>query len=681
MPRKRKLGLLTLPVFVLLLAAIPLFAGDAAANNEKGGEELYFTILHTNDEHATIIPRGPAIDFHPEAENQTVGGFARLAAAVRDIRAAKAALDEPVLLISAGDFTGGTVFSWLTLQGQATELKLMQQMSYDVAAIGNHEFDYGPDVLARCLAEAGYPEAHAKTALLGTNLLIPEDHPLASAELKDIHVLELENGLRLGFFSLMGKEATNVIVNRGPVEMSDQEKTAREAVSRLQELGVDLVIAVTHAGEKEDRELAEKVEGIDIIVGGHSHTALEEPLLVNGTLIVQTGSFLRHLGILELFYNRSTGEVRARNGESGTPYLLPLDHAIPLDPDMERAVAEVTAAADSLVKELTGGLVEHILEPVAASDFILQNNPPNEENRMGNFVTDAMRFIVEEKTGRKVDFAFQGSGIIRHPVIPGTAAHSRGLITFYDITEAVGLGRGPDGSPGYPLAGAYFTGEEVLRMLEISSIASQYMGDDYFLQVSGLRYKYDPERVFLFWIPWLDLPFPSTRAVIKAERYTGSGPQTGADEDYSPLLRGDDNLYYVVADYALLEAALPQANALLPWMALEPKDSDGNVVEDITKLIIYDGNKKLKVWQAVVEYLSRQPEGPSGYPTVNPYYSETGSRIGTVETMRPGTAVALFFMVLWDITRPYILLLPLLLLAAAAWSIMRRRSSAARKRG
>ena len=102
------------------------------------------------------------------------------------MRDAKAALDEPVVLINAGDFTGGTVFSWLTLQGEATELKLMQQMGYDVAAIGNHEFDYSPDVLARCLAEAGYPEAHAKTALLGTNLLIPEKHPLAAAELKAV---------------------------------------------------------------------------------------------------------------------------------------------------------------------------------------------------------------------------------------------------------------------------------------------------------------------------------------------------------------------------------------------------------------------------------------------------------------------------------------------------------------
>ncbi|MFY9385647.1 MAG: metallophosphoesterase [Dethiobacteria bacterium] len=681
MPGKRKPGKLTVPVFILVLTATLLFTGGAVTGYENTGHELYFTILHTNDEHASLIPHGPAIDFHPERENQTVGGFARLAAAVRDMRDAKAALDEPVVLINAGDFTGGTVFSWLTLQGEATELKLMQQMGYDVAAIGNHEFDYSPDVLARCLAEAGYPEAHAKTALLGTNLLIPEKHPLASAELKDIHVLELENGLRLGFFSLVGKEATSVIVDRGPVEIIDQEKTARGAVSRLQELGVNLVIAVTHCGEDEDRELAEKVAGIDIIIGGHSHTALEEPLLVNGTLIVQTGAFLRHLGVLELSYNRSTGEVRARNGESGSPYLLLLDHSIPLDPDIERAVEDSIDAANGLVKELTGGLVEHILEPVAASDFILWNKPPNEENRMGNFVTDAMRFIVEEKTGRKVDFAFQGSGIIRHPVIPGMAAHSRGFISFYDITEAVGLGRGRDGSPGYPLAGAYFTGEEVLRMLEISAIASQYMGDDYFLQVSGLRYEYDPERVVLFRIPGLELPFPSTRAVIKAERYTGSGPQTGADEDYSPLRRGDDNLYYIVSDYALLEAALPQANALLPWMAIEPKDSEGNTVDDIASLIIYDGDKELKVWQAAVEYLSRQPAGPSGYPTVNPYYSETGSRIGTVETMRPGTAAALFLMVLWDMTRPYILLLPVLFLAVVAWIILRRKKKAASNKG
>ncbi len=168
----------------ILLSIILLGCGEAGYREpgaqslrENGldpkNEELLFTILHTNDEHSALIPHSPAIDYLPHADDLTAGGSARLASAVEGIRREKREEGEPVLLFSAGDFIGGSAFSWLAQQGLAPELDVMQTIGYDAVIIGNHEFDYGPDVLAAYLQAAGYPEAHHKTLLLAANTKAP----------------------------------------------------------------------------------------------------------------------------------------------------------------------------------------------------------------------------------------------------------------------------------------------------------------------------------------------------------------------------------------------------------------------------------------------------------------------------------------------------------------------------
>lgn len=84
---------------------------------ENSVKELFFTILHTNDEHSSVIPHSPAVDFHPELDDPTVGGYARLATAVKEIRNKKEKVGEPVLLLSGGDFIGGSSYSWLVPRG------------------------------------------------------------------------------------------------------------------------------------------------------------------------------------------------------------------------------------------------------------------------------------------------------------------------------------------------------------------------------------------------------------------------------------------------------------------------------------------------------------------------------------------------------------------------------------
>ena len=104
-----------------------------------------------------MIPHSPAVDFHPEMADPTIGGYARLATAVQQIREKKAEAGEPVLLFSGGDYTGGSPFSWLIPEGIPAQLAIMHLIGYDAATIGNHEYDYGTAVLARYLQAAGYP--------------------------------------------------------------------------------------------------------------------------------------------------------------------------------------------------------------------------------------------------------------------------------------------------------------------------------------------------------------------------------------------------------------------------------------------------------------------------------------------------------------------------------------------
>lgn len=249
---------------------------------------------------------------------------------------------------------------------------------------------------------------------------------------------------------------------------------------------------------------------------------------------------------------------------------------------------------------------------------------------MGNFVADAMRLKTQDVLGEKVDFAFQANGVIRGSILPSSLAFAEDRVSFYDLADLVGLGSGLDGQPGYPLVSVYLTGEEVRRVLEISVLLSELMGDTYYLQMSGVRMTYDPERAILLWVPIKNLPLPTSRAVLTAQRYTGEGIQEEEDK-YVPLKKGDETLYHLVADY-YIASFLPMVGEMLPNLGLVPKDKEGNPV-DIDDAIVYRDGQELKVWQAVVEYAAAQPDDIFGNPRIGEVYSRPTGRIRQVETL------------------------------------------------
>jgi 5'-nucleotidase / UDP-sugar diphosphatase len=640
-------------VFLMSLIGAGCGGGGVSTTPETEADplhELRFTIVHTSDEHSNLIP-APLVDYRPGEPGPALGGFARLASVVEAVRVRAAEQGEEVLLTSAGDFLSGTPFAWLLLEGEAPELTLMNELGYDVVTLGNHEFDFGPERLAAYLKRAGDSAGARPTAVLATNTRPPPVHPLADAGIVPTHVRELENGLRIGFIGLIGVGAARVAPAAEPITFAEPREAAQEAVAALQREGVDIVIAVTHSGLAEDRLLARDVEGIDLILGGHDHRILEEPEIVGRTVIVHPGEYLQQVVRLELAFDRNTRVLRVRNDDYGSPLLVPLDDGVPESEWMAARVAGYRSLLEQRFSELTAGMVTDLAQPVAYSSFPLPARPRTAEMPLGNFIADAMRQAAGPAVGTTVDIGLQASGQIRSHVQPGRVPHAEGAVTAYDLVTAVGLGAGPDGTPGYPVVSVWLTGEEVRRAMEVSILLTELMGTSYFLQVSGLEVRYDPARAVLARIPFKGTPIPTGRAVQSATLISGGAA--------TPIERGDETLYHIVTD-RYVASFLPLVGGLVPRLMIEPKDAGGQPITDLDQAIVRRDGAELKVWQAVVEHAMAQPAGASGLRWISDEYASPRNRL-VVTPMVP--------LLLW----PMIALVALILLLVLFF-VRRRRA-------
>ena len=597
------------------LSAPALHAQQAAPAPARG--ELRVTILHTSDEHSAVLP-SPLVELAAGNPAATRGGFARLATIVAELRRRKTEAGEPVLLTSSGDHTGGSPFSWLMREGEAPELTLMVEMGYDAITLGNHEFDHGPARLAASLAAAGFPHPSNGTAIVATNMRTPEGHPLAERGVRRTHLDTLSNGLRVGFIGLMGRGAARVAPAAEPVEFGNPNEAAA-AAAELRAAGAQLIIALTHSGLGENRSLAREVPEIDVILGGHDHRLVEAPMHEGETIIVHPGASLGQLFVLELGVDRATGGVHVRNGLARTPFVVPLDGSIADDPAIAARIAAFQARVEARIGQLTGGRFSALDSTVARSTFTLGDGE-GRESPLGNFITDAMRTAASEATGAPVDFAFQANGNLRGDVRPGEGGEHAGRIVLHDLGGVAGMGSARDGTPGYPIIAVRLTGEEVRRVLELSILLSEVLGGQYFLQVSGLRARYDPARAAWFRIPFNGTPIPSGRAVLSAERDSAG--------TWVPLERGDERLYHVVTD-RYVAAFLPMVGRLVPQIAVVPKRADGTPFADIDDATVMRDGRALPVWLAVVEHAAAQPANGDDAPRIPERYSAVEGRLVT----------------------------------------------------
>jgi 5'-nucleotidase / UDP-sugar diphosphatase len=636
---------------VLFLTFLMLISFQLQAQN------LRFTILHTSDEHSNLLPL-PLVDYHENLPNPTLGGFARLATIVDQIKVSKQ--DEPVLVLSSGDFVGGSPFAWLILEGYSPELEIMKKIGYDAVTIGNHEFDYGPDALTEYLERLGYPDTHQELPVIASNLNIPPDHSLNRINLPENHIITLSNGLVAGIFGLLGNVAYSVAPAAEPVEINEPIEAARNQVMQLKNAGVDIIIALSHSGIEEDRILAKEVQGIDIILGGHDHYLTQEPEIINNTIILHSSYYIRKAGYLELEFDRSTGNVRLLNSQNDNPYLITLDSSVQEDPEISAMIDDYGAKLNAFISEFTSGLIRDFNETVIYSGFPLVKHADLEETTVGNFVTDAMRIIASEITGRNVDIAFQANGVIRGDIIPGSMEWSDGKVSFLDLVTIAGLGSGPDKRPGYPMVSFYLTEKEIYSVLEIASLLSQLMGDTYFLQFSGLRYTYDPNKAIWLRIPFINTPVPAYKAVQSSEIFRGNGIQD--QENYEMLNKDGEKMYHLVSDH-YLTSFLPMIGQILPKLKLVLKDKDGNPLEVDQTIIMHHGHE-FKVWEAVARYAVSFEKNEDGISVMPSEYMATQDRIVVVK----GTPLYIWAYL-------FLILFVVLIIALVRWGILKLRKS------
>ncbi len=606
-----------------LLACLALLCGMLvvipAASTAQAQDARPFTILHTNDEHGEVIPYGPSIDF---PDHPTTGGLSRIAAEMGRIKAEKAAASEPVLTLSAGDVSQGTLFSWLEAQpGGHVELSLLQAMGYDAVAVGNHDFDMGSGYRAQVYAQA--KADGIKLPLLCANMKFDLTDPQAAA-LEDLYssddkggtelaiqpytVKTLSNGLKVGIFGLLGVEAEvdapaagltgvtfgNVIGNpTDPVGFINRVNVAQDMVNTLRtDKDCDVVVALTHCGTGEEKMLAQFVNGIDVIVGGHSHDLNYPPISVGGTTIVQAGSYGRYLGVLELEHTGGKVSVRAATA-------IPMDESIPTDPGIDAAIAAYTGA-------LNAHLGFDIMAPFAETDvggdggFDITDAPPLAECNLGDLITDALRQASTAiNPAKPTRIAVEGNGVIRSSIPRGAA----GVFNFYDLHRSFPLGvdlSGAQPAPlGYPIVNFYLFGAELKGALEaILEIGS----NTYFLQLSGARYTYNAGG-------------PAGGKIVSFEM----DDLAGGWEPVNPA--------------ALYRVATSQYDAyFLSAFGLEPREESG-VKTTVDACIILDGGgKQVKCWQALAAMVQGMPDlDGDGIPNIAPGYKYPQQRIANTD--------------------------------------------------
>lgn len=585
MSNKRTHWLIT--VFIVLQILILIVPKVSLAG--KGD----LTILHTND-----------IQSH-------LGNFARLATEIKEIKKVKAEKNEPVLLLDSGDFLIGTLYHLLAAT-LSPELTLMNRLEYDATTLGNHEFEWGPQALARIIDIARTNGGGSTVPIIASNIRFNffDSRDNSLKELYDAGVIQpylvksLSNGLKVGIIGLLGNDAEQLAPLAAPVRFNHSGEFIQHIVTVLRSRGVDLVILLSHSGLDEDKKLAKLIKGIDIIIAGHCDTTLSQPTHIGNTLIVEAGTYTKYLGRLEVRVDE--GKVSLQGYQ-----LIPIDHTIPEDETVQRIINEYKSVID---KEILNPVGLGFDSPLTETDFdLIGKTELICETNLGNLVTDGMRFAIDSyQPEDSVDFAFQPTGFIRDSI-------QAGIIKTSDAFSIVPLGGGPDMDPGYPLVSFYLTAEEIKRVLEISIYLSSKRGKEYLFQVSGLRFWYNPLQAL-------------SRKVRRIEKWDPATAQ------YVPFDTSNIGTLYKVGTNLFFVDTLPLIRRYFPWLAIVPKDRDGSpILLDISagrEKIVVDkdpgspGIQELKEWQAFIEYLCHLPDlDGDSIPDVPVEYAKSQERI------------------------------------------------------
>lgn len=642
-------------VLALLTAALCVLPAGATEPLAVLGET---TILFTHDLHSHFLPQSTG-----DGES---GGYARLKTVIDRERAAH----PDALLLDGGDFSIGSLVQTLYTD-QAAELRTMGALGYDAATIGNHEFDhkgvgfgemlnsakaaqtaamglltdsqYPPRGLDNYQAQYG-PVTLLLPALLEANYAPAADNPdrdfiqaaMDYYGVADCMTLE-RGGVTYGIFGLMGKDSDECAPTSGFTRTDPTEAAAR-CVEALEAQGAEVIICLSHSGTgdsletSEDEKLAKAVDGIDVIISGHTHSTLTEPLVVNDTYIVSCGPYCRNLGSLTL-ERISDGSLRLAEYR-----LIPIDETVPEDADITAMVAQWTDRVGETYLARYGLTYDQVL---THTDFDL-NTPTSgvqEGNNLGELVSDA--FLWADQTlnpnydGSTHTIAVTAGGVLR-------ASLPAGDITTSMAFDVLSMGVGEDGTSGFPLVAVYLTGKEVKAAMEVDASVTPIMPAVQ-LYMSGAEYKFNTRRMFFNRV--------YDAEVVDVSFEVDCGLQNTYEIE-------DDRLYRIVSGMYSAQMLGTVKSKSMGLLSLEPKMADGSPVTDFTDCILYDENgSELKEWYALAAYLEQFGEdGVSGR------YEEADSRKTVSRSVTPRQLLTNWNWITWAVMVIALLLLALIVL-------------------
>lgn len=583
-------------IMMTLVVSMTSSQGNAASSDDS------ITILFTHDLHDNLLP----FDVQKGEEKLTVGGYARLASAIQ----AQREIDPDALLVDAGDYSMGTLFQTIYAT-DSPGLRLMGLMDYDVVTFGNHEFDFRAGGLANSLRAAKASGDKLPEIVVSNTSFPTDDDGKLSAELQDLkeamalndieeYTIIERKGIKIGFIGLMGEEADGNAPMAG-VTFDDAVERAKVTVATLKdEEEVDLVIAVSHSGTSEDESksedeiIAKKVPGIDVIVSGHSHTFLEEPIFVDDTIIGSSGEYGEKLGVMTISQDDN-------NKWTLDDYeLVLIDDTYSADP----VIAEEVETYKQLVQEKYLNDFDMEFDEVLAytpfdftafSEFgLVQKEEP-----LGNLIGDSFIHTIQELEG--VDYEPIAASVM--PVGTIRDSFSKGDLTVSNVFNVDSLGIGPDEISGYPLLDIYLTGKELKTVAEVDASITPIMNEVQ-LYIAGLSYTFNPNR-FIF------------NKVTDIRLQDAEGIQEELD---------DDKLYRVVAGLYSAQM-LPYVNEQsFGILSIIPKTKEGKEITDFEEQIIYmNGDQEVKEWYAIATYLKSFDEVDS-VPQVPAYYDDMQNR-------------------------------------------------------
>lgn len=586
-------------LILIVMLCMPLLTG---VQTEAADGEKHLDVLFTHDTHSHLNSYSTIVN----GKQKEVGGFARIKTLIDE----KKKENPDTLILDGGDFSMGTLIQTVYTT-EAAELRMLGYLGCDVTTFGNHEFDYRSGGLADMLKTAkNSGETVPKLVVCNVDWDAMEKEGLSKGQkqiesafetygVKDYVVIQ-KGGVKIAVLGVFGKD-TLECAPTCELEFKDPVESAKNTVEEIKKKeDVDMIACVSHSGtwedEKvsEDETLAKEVPDIDLIISGHTHTQLDQPIRHGNTYIVSCGEYGRNLGSI------SMTQKKDKRWKMNTYKLIPVTKNVKSDQAAQKQIDKFMDTVDTNYLVNFGYTKDQVLaENDIKFNSLEEMETKHEELNLGDIISDAYVYAVENSEGydgRPVDVAVVPSGTVRD-------TYTKGDITVEKVYNSFSLGIGKDGLAGYPLITAYLTGKELKLVAEVDASVSDYMTTAR-LYCSGMNFTYNPHRMILNKVTDCYLTKDGKREEIQ-----------------------DDKLYKVVTDLYTGQMLGSVTDVSYGLLKIEPKDKNGKLLKNLEDEAITDGKTELKAWVAIARYMqSFEDTDGDGIANVSDYYSTTHGR-------------------------------------------------------